>query len=254
MSKPKINFIQTEKVFALNPRMRTHTEIVGFEKHKVLIVDSFYKNPTLVRKFFLSSPVPVWKIQSGSRNFKDYYDCRHHINLSYGFAHVTDFIAQLVHAEFGYEVKFLNRILTNVFQLIRAQPPGTSACPHIDASPVKSLHQPVNALIYLNTPNESRGGTALYKHLQTGRESVPMNSPRAHVAFMRKYIDLPGASEDGRTYWFEYGRIWERFHLIKMKYNRLIIFPSEVFHGAWHEPNWFMDYPRINQVFFSSPE
>jgi hypothetical protein len=254
MSKKRIDFVNTEKVFALNPRSRAHTETVGAGSHKILIVDGFYKHPALVREFFLRSPVPVWKLSPDSRNFKDYYDCRHHVNLPFGFTHVTEFLARLVQAEFGLKVRFPNSAVSNVFQLIHAQPPGTSAVPHNDASLVKSKHQPVNALVYLNTKEECRGGTALYRHLATGRESLPMSSQKAQVAFNRKYIDLPELREDGSTYWCEYGRYWERFHLIKMKFNRLVIFPSEIFHAAWHEPGWFMDYPRINQVFFSIPE
>jgi len=31
----------------------------------------------------------------------------------------------------------------------------------------------------------------------------------------------------------------------------MVIFPSKVFHGAWHEPGWFKEYPRISQVYFA---
>ena len=92
------------------------------------------------------------------------------------------------------------------------------------------MTQPVNALVYLNTNSEARGGTALYRHRQTRRESIPLAS-RGHASFLRKYIEIPGAREDGKTYWCNYQRHWERFHLLEMKFNRLVIFPSEVFHG-----------------------
>lgn len=160
MSKKRLEFVFPQKVFALSTNAKGAIHRVGRENSKVLIIDGFYKNPELVRDFFLKSPVPIWKTQPGSRNFKDYFDCRHVVDFTYGFEHVTDYLSQIIKQEFGYKVSFPKQGVSNVFQLIKGQPKDTTAFPHIDASPVKSNDQPVNALIYLNTDKEARGGTA----------------------------------------------------------------------------------------------
>ena len=38
--------------------------------------------------------------------------------------------------------------------------------------------------------------------------------------------------------------------MVPMRFNRLLIFPSNLWHGAWHPVGAFRNYPRINQVVF----
>ncbi len=243
-------FFKPSEVFATSKRRKVWTETVGREKTKVLIVDGFYKHPQSVRNIFLSTPAPIWKVTPESRNFKDYYDCRHSFSMYYGYDQVTDLIRTTVKLEFGIEVQFPKMAISNIFQLIKPQPKGHSAYPHSDVTGDGKNKQPVNVLIYLNTAPECRGGTAFYRHRETGRECIPLGN-KERFRFEDKYLNQPGIREDGVNYWCDVEKYWERFHLVEMKFNRLVIFPSQVFHGAWHESNWFKEYPRINQVFFS---
>lgn len=245
-------FMDPAQVFALHPRPRIRTRVVGESKIKVVTVDQFYRDPQRVRAFFFSMPAPIWKTGPGSKNYRDYCDARHSLSLPYRFSHVTERIADLVKEHFGHDVSFPTQAVSNVFQLLKPQPAGTTAFPHSDAHPDPSMNQPVNALVYLNRGRELRGGTAFYRHIETGRETIPM-TPAAFHRFIKKHIEIPGNMENGSSYWCEYTKYWEKFHLCEMRFNRLVIFPSQVFHGAWHEPGWFNSYPRINQVFFSSP-
>ncbi len=243
-------FVHPKEVFEVNFKSRVQVIEVGHEKHPVVMVDDFYKNPQGVRNFFLDSPVPIWKEGSRSRNFKDYYDCRQSIDLPFGAGSLLEVLRETTHDVFGLKVDFPPKAVSNFFQLIKSQPKDTTAFPHTDASPERALHIPVNALVYLNTNKEARGGTALYRHKKTGRESIPMGKV-SYSRFHDEHIQAPGAGKTGETFWCYYKKFWEPFHLIPMKFNRLIIFPSQVFHGAWHEPTWFKEYPRIVQVFFS---
>lgn len=245
-----LKYFFPRETFAINFRPAYKVYQVGQEKTKVLIVDNFYKYPNHVRDLFLNTPVPIWKYQKGSKNLKEYYDCRHSLNMSFGYEHVHEMIAKIVKKEFKFNVYFQQEATTNVFQLIKTPPKGYSAFPHSDIVHPGRNTQPVNALVYLNTPMECRGGTALYQHLETGRETMPI-SKKEFLKFEKKYLNTSETREDGLTYWCNVQKYWHKFHLIEMKFNRLIIFPSKVFHGAWHESNWFKNYPRINQVFFS---
>ncbi len=243
-------FFMPADEFALGTRQKIRTAAVGREKSKVLILDGFYKNPMRVRELFLDSPAPVWKVTPDSRNFKDYYDCRHAFSMFFGYDQVTSCIGGAVKQEFGFDLQFPPMAVSNIFQLIKPQPKGHSAYPHNDLTRDGKNRQPVNALIYLNTETECRGGTALYRHKESGRESIPTGK-QERARFEKKHFSRPGILEDGVNYWCDVDKYWERFHLIEMKFNRLVIFPSQLFHGAWHESNWFKSYPRLNQVFFS---
>ena len=243
----RTKFFNPSSTFALARRPKVSLLSVGREKTKILIIDGIYKNPEAVREIFLSSPAPVWKLAPGSRNFKDYYDCRHAFTMYFGYTEVPAYIAQQVKDHFGARVMYPDMALSNIFQLIRPQPKGHSAFPHSDVTENDRNTQPVNALIYLNKPAECRGGTALFQHLASGRETMSLNRIE-RLAFKKKYASEP--IETGTTYWCQIEKYWQRFHLIEMKFNRLAIFPSQVFHGAWHEPGWFKTYPRLNQVFF----
>lgn len=247
----RTRFFNPNSTFALARRPKISQQSVGREKTKVLIIDGIYKNPEAVRDIFLASPAPAWKLAPGSRNFKDYYDCRHAFTMYFGYSHVPDFIAQQVRNHFGARVTYPDVAISNIFQLIRPQPRGHSAFPHSDVTENGMNTQPVNALIYLNKPTECHGGTAFFQHLASGRETMPLKK-QARLAFKRKYRAEP--IETGETYWCHFEKYWKQFHLVEMKFNRLAIFPSQVFHGAWHEPGWFKTYPRLNQVFFPQQE
>jgi hypothetical protein len=245
-----LKYFSPSHVFAINENLTYTTYTVGEEDTKVLVLENFYKYPKLVRQLFLKTPVPMWKYRKGSGNLKDYYDCRHSFTMNFGYDHVHKFIAHLVKKEFKFDIYFRPEATTNVFQLVKSPPKGFSAFPHSDIIEPGRNVQPVNALVYLNTPQECHGGTALFRHRASGRETMP-KSRNGFNNFEKKYFSDPGMREDGRTYWCDIEKYWEKFHLIEMKFNRMTIFPSEVFHGAWHEPTWFKKHPRINQVFFS---
>ncbi|MEO0336672.1 MAG: hypothetical protein AAF202_09765, partial [Pseudomonadota bacterium] len=146
-------FFHPEDVFELNSNLKPKVLKVGNEKSRIMIVDGFYAHPQKVRKLFLQTPAPIWKDTNNTRNFKDYYDCRQTFEFEYGYDQVPEAIEDLVADQFGFRVRYPNIAATNVFQLIKPQPQGTSAYPHVDVTdvPKHEQAQPVNALIYLNT-------------------------------------------------------------------------------------------------------
>lgn len=223
---------------------------IGLSRTPVLFVDNFYRHPEEVRKIILATPAPIWKTRPGSRNFKDYYDCRQNMRMDFGLESLTNTISALVKKFFSQEVKTPPQITTNIFRLIKDQPKNTTAFPHHDIRPnSETTKTPVNVLLFLNNNKESRGGTAFYRHRLTGLESVPMHGGKLE-AFNKKYLFQPGVHENGTHYWCKYKSHWEKYDLAEMKFNRLVIFPSQLFHGAWQEGNWFKSYSRLTQVFF----
>ena len=82
---PRRRFFNVAETFALSSRQKAHVEIVGSSQLKVVIIDNFYKEPERVRELLLNTPSPNWRMAGKTRNFKDYYDCRHRFELRMGF-------------------------------------------------------------------------------------------------------------------------------------------------------------------------
>src|SRR4051812_37193444 len=96
----KPQMFQPMDIFQPKATFRPKIVEVGQGKHPVLIIDGFYKHPERVRDFFLSTPAAVWKTGPKSRNFKDFYDCRHHVQMPFGMEPVTSGLAGIVRAVF----------------------------------------------------------------------------------------------------------------------------------------------------------
>ncbi len=234
-------------IFTPTKSIKAQILTVGHENHKIVTVDNFYQKPYEVRSFFRNSPAPQYKaIRQSPSNFRDFYDCRHSIQITEGLEDLTNTLHLIVQETYQKRLFFNCQIVSNIFQLIKPQPLNTTAQPHIDWLPDLKPSFQVNALVYLNTNSESRGGTFLYRHIKSGLESIPLEN-KPYKNFLKNHLK----SSKKTPFWNKYQKVWLPFHLLEMKFNRLVIFPSQVFHGAWHQPNWFSTYPRITQVFFT---
>lgn len=83
------------------------------------------------------------------------------------------------------------------------------------------------ALLYLNLPEQCRGGTALWKHRGTGYDALPTEhdvrrAGKSPVQLMKKLVP-------------DYNRVeaWEQVGLAEMAFNRLAIHPTANFHSRW---------------------
>jgi hypothetical protein len=206
----------------------------------IVVVDDFYESPEKVRDLVLAMPYPIWKHNAQSKNFVDYYDCRHRLTLDY--PEPQQRIAEIAHQYMRIRILASTRLFsTNVFRLIHDQRPDTNAHPHCDGIAVA-------ALVYLNTDDECSGGTAFYRNRRLQLEQLPHDTDGYDR--LSKEIFQGDELEDGTDYFHEWQEAWEVAQLVEMRFNRLLIWPGVAFHGAWHKHNSFKDTWRINQVFF----
>lgn len=68
----------------------------------------------------------------------------------------------------------------------------------------------ISAVLYLTLPDHCQGGTAFWKHKFTGKES-----------------------NDGLIQDWKDPDMWEQTRLVDMKFNRLVVYPSDRFHSRW---------------------
>lgn len=82
-------------------------------------------------------------------------------------------------------------------------------------------------VLYLNTPEQCRGGTAFWKHRELGIDRLPApDELEAEGLDPAKWYALMN------EHWRELGR-WEQVSLVGMRFNRLITYPVNRFHSRY---------------------
>lgn len=179
---------------------------------ELLVIDNFYTNPDNVRSFALEQPFDVKGNYPGSRT-KPYLpdDVKNAIQYWMSFAgKITDW--------------FENTGYTGAFQLATAQ----------DRTWIHSDHFNMWAGVCYLTPNAPHtGGTALYRHKETG----------LHRRTEGKEIG------DG----YDYTK-WDKFDVIGNKYNRLILYRADLFHASVDYFGDNIHNGRLFQTFFFNTE
>tara|TARA_B100000123_G_scaffold82881_1_gene59773 strand:- start:4172 stop:4879 length:708 start_codon:yes stop_codon:yes gene_type:complete len=234
MDKKTIN---EDIVFEINPNYYVAVEYFGKQKVKVVVVDDFYKNPYLVRQLALDIPAsrnkrirgnnPAWRINA-------FYDMD-------GMSWIYDQLCKTYWPEImqNYPIDYIQQsmmratFMVNVMQTTNLPP----VCPHMDNTSGINFA----STIYLNTANESKGGTSFYNF--GGKEyyddpSVKHTYDVAGKLPVTKYIS--DTIHD-----------WEMIGMVPMKFNRMVLYNQAVLHSAYVKEGMFEgDEYRLNQQFF----
>ena len=186
---------------------------------KILVLDNVFKNFNKLQKIVFSTPVGNWKFKNGTKNYIDYYDCR----LS--FLPKQDAMIALakdsISLQYSHKTFLQNSVDVNWFKQINKKR-NNYAIPHIDTTEKKSY----TCLVYLNSIEDCFGGTAFFNQIKED--------------FAIEDLDYWGANQE----------CWEKIGYIDMQPNRMVIFPSELFHSAYHPNDWYFDNPRLTLVFW----
>lgn len=206
-----------------------------------VVIDDFLKHPDQARAIAGAAPAANWKHMEGGRNFVDYYDCR--LRFPVWFPNrMIDVAHQAIHSLTGVRTHPQDpHIDVNWFMQIK-QKRAAFAVPHHDVSTPSG--RSFTCIVYLNSAAECSGGTAFFRFKPTGQ----LQRDPQFDAFAQQH---PTIIETGRDYWLEdAGRYWERIGAIEMVPGRLVIFPSEFFHGADHPIDSYFDFPRMTLAFW----
>ena len=197
---------------------------IGPEQRSVLIIDNFYKNPDEVRQYCIDSPKKTRETHShlianfpGHRVFED--DYRVAKELKEQFRHwvsqpiwnsprktpdkwtangrVYDYF-ELSWNKAGFMCNITNDSLMREFY---------KGLPHRDSIDVMFA-----CVIYLNTPEECKGGTRFYSFDKNDVYQVELSAD--------------------------------------MVYNRCVLYEADLYHMQWWEDGMFPDYDRMLQVLF----
>jgi len=202
-----------DDLFKINP-----DAIVNVE-NDCLIIDDFFLEYDGVLDYVDNVNVEIWKHTPTSRNFVDYYDCRHRIQNHW--ISMTDFDEKIVplinhyyncnvssvggsSVEFNY-FKHLKRNISEKYQHY----------PHIDHD--------FNLLVYLD--EQANGGTAVYN------------------------VDTPIENNEQENLLYDISGLEKK--VIQAKPNRCVIFNGHQYHGGHiDDHDVYYDNWRINLVKF----
>jgi hypothetical protein len=210
-------------------------------KIPTVVIDDFLKYPERVREIVGQAPAGNWKHEKGGKNFVDYYDCR----LRFPIRHPNHVISAAQHV-----IRDVYKVTTrpadasvdvNWFMQIHEKR-ADYAVPHNDMTP--KVRRSFTCIVYLNRREECSGGTAFFRFKKSG--SLVLDEPYA-----RAIAEDSRLAETGLDYWPQQAEeSWERVGAIDMVPGRLLIFPSEFFHAAYHPQNSFYEFPRLTLAFW----
>ena len=225
------------EVFAVNAKLAIKD--AGVPGVQAVFIDHFLKNPVRVREVVGSAPAPNWKHVDGGRNFVDYYDCRLRFPIWFS-NHMVDVAHQAINTVYKTATQPQDASVdVNWFMQINKKR-GDFAQPHMDI--VGTPKRTFTCIVYLNAAQECSGGTAFFRFRPSG--SLVLDP-----LYLRDQQENPTIVENGRDYW-GLDAYWENVGSIDMVPGRLIIFPSEFYHAAYHPKDSFYDFPRLTAAFW----
>ncbi len=206
-----------------------------------VVIDDFLKHPEEVRDLVGSTPAANWKHEKGGGNFVDYYDCR----LRFPIRPPNSMISaaqQVIHKVYELKTRPADASVdVNWFMQIREKR-ADFAVPHNDIT--ENVRRSFTCIVYLNRREECSGGTAFFRFKKSG--SLVLDEPYARAIREDSRI-----AETGLDYWCTApGPWWDLVGTVDMAAGRLLIFPSEYFHAAWHPQNSFCEFPRLTLAFW----
>jgi uncharacterized protein (TIGR02466 family) len=206
-----------------------------------VVIDDFLKHPEEAREVVGRAPAANWKHEKGGRNFVDYYDCR----LRFPIRYPNSMIAaahQVIRKVYELDTRPSDASVdVNWFMQINEKR-ADFAVPHSDMT--DNVGRSFTCILYLNRRAECSGGTAFFRFRKSG--SLVFDE-----AYARAIHGDSRIAETGLDYWSAgVGEWWERVGTVDMVPGRLLIFPSQYFHAAYHPQNSFQGFPRLTLAFW----
>lgn len=228
------------EVFEVNRDLKLKLEPVR-DLIPTVVIDDFLKYPEQAREIAGATPAANWKYEQGGRNFVDYYDCRLRFPIRYP-NRMIGAAQQVIREVYKITTRPLDASVdVNWFKQINDKR-ADFAFPHNDVT--EKIKRSFTCITYLNRRDECSGGTAFFRFKKSG--SLVLDE-----AYALAIRDDPRLAESGRDYWPDRAaEWWELVGTVDMVPGRLLIFPSEYFHAAYHPQNTFYEFPRLTLAFW----
>jgi hypothetical protein len=246
-----------------------HIEL-GEHRYPALVVDGFYRDPDLVRAFALAlryrAPASMHPGYAALASLP----LEPFVSFVYGLLGHWYYASPEAMEKEGGACQFFR-----VEQRLHEPPRPASSRPHADI-------QLLSGMVYLTPPDECRGGTSFFRHVETGAQALlPKDLMKGRCPERPSHLwavdedcrdriwrhggcePYEQALRDGRVSGYDeyFSRImntpgneggyilescegWDLLQTIEMKYNRLVVFPAFLLHSGHLHPEWFGATPE----------
>lgn len=207
-------------LFDLNPHRRIHSERIGEGRHHLIVIDDLFQYPRDISALMNELP------------YSDHLDIREAaptFRCSMRFPNIRSIYRELI-----TEHSDINAMEQSVpgFDLYWDQSHiiDLKSCPpHVDVTMGSSYA----LVIYMNEKN-LHGGTQFIRHTINGKEtSSGTDEVFQQDTTIRK--DTP---------WDYEPLEWQRYHLVPMKFNRLVSYRNNLLHSMYTNGSFYRDHPR----------
>jgi hypothetical protein len=167
--RPVFRYRVRMKPFLLNEVFDVNLNLsiknAGVEGVQGIVIDDFLKHPGEARELLGTAPAANWKHVEGGRNFADYYDCR--LRFPVWFPnHMIAIAQQAIQSVYSTQTSPQDpHVDVNWFMQVKEKR-ADFAFPHHDIA--RPGRHSFTCLVYLNTKNESAGGTGFFRFRPSG--------------------------------------------------------------------------------------
>jgi len=207
-------------LFDLNPHREIHSERIGEGRHHLVVIDDLFQYPRDISALMNELP------------YSDHLDIREAaptFRCSMRFPNIGSIYQELI-----TEHSDINAMEQSVpgFDLYWDQSHiiDLKSCPpHVDVTMGSSY-----ALVIYMNENHLHGGTQFIRHTTNGKEiSSGADEVFQQDTTIRK--DTPWGYEPLE---------WQRYHLVPMKFNRLVSYRNNLLHSMYTNGSFYRDHPR----------
>ena len=237
------SIVDYNKLFEISDDLKINKITIGNSKTNIFYVDNFFKNPFKIRDFAL-------ELKYSNNDFLVSNFPGYRCSLIFGLDKIKNKIYNIVNKSNKFKLKIPNTQLfnnnikfnrfNNNYELFFNE---LNLNPHIDSIPkLYNYNRNLATILYLNKEKECHGGTAFYRHKKTGTEIVNK---------WEDYSSIINNITNNYDYYInDSNQDWEMIKKIDMKFNRMVIYPLNLFHSAYIKKNTFKDYDRLTQTLF----
>lgn len=240
----KYNFVNTNDI-EINDNLNMMVYEIGEEtKHKVLVIDDFLKNPEDVLSIIETHPFDsaIELVKWGHETHLKFPNIR---KVFAALASVYYGVDRIDDSELDEKIKLQFNLINGGIKC-----PNRCIIPHVDQAHLAFS-------LFLNPNGNNPGGTGFYKHVKSNVDydlSYSDEEFKRTEQYWQIHETYRKAKRDDFETIFDSRNIsqedWELQFVADVKFNRLVMHPSYLFHTFYIEKDWYTEEKRLSLAGF----